>query len=228
MSHRKETSTLTRVTRFGMVNAYLVEEADGLTLVDTGIAKSERHYLAAASELGRPIVRILLTHAHADHVGSLDALAAELPEAEVLIGARDAKLLAGDMSFEAGEPATKMRGGFIDVTTTPTRLLAPGDRVGSLEVVAAPGHTVGQIALLDTRDRTLLCGDAFTTIGGVATSAHANVRFPLSTMATWDRPTALRTAEALRALDPTRLAPGHGKVVADPTAAMDRAIAKGA
>lgn len=226
MSHRKETPTLSRVTRLGMVNAYLVREADGLTLVDTGIAKGQRQLLAAARELDASIVRILLTHAHADHVGSLDALDAELPGAEVLISTRDARLLAGDMSFDAGEAATKMRGNFLDVKTIPTRTLDAGDRVGSLEVVAAPGHTVGQIALLDTRDQTLICGDAYTTLGGVATTAATNWRFPLASMATWDRPTALRTARELRGLEPARLAPGHGRVVEDPLAAMDRAIAR--
>jgi glyoxylase-like metal-dependent hydrolase (beta-lactamase superfamily II) len=104
-------------------------------------------------------------------------------------------------------------------------LLAPGDRVGSLEVHAAPGHTPGQIALLDVRDRTLICGDAYSTLGGVATSAKPNPRFPLPALATWHRPTALASAIALRALDPARLAPGHGKVVEAPGAAMDRAIA---
>ncbi len=43
--------------------------------------------------------------------------------------------------------------------------------MGSLEVVPAPGHTPGQVALLDTRDRTLLCADAYSTLGGVATTA---------------------------------------------------------
>ena len=42
------------------------------------------------------------------------------------------------------------------------------------------------------------------------------------------QPTALATARALRTLDPARLAPGHGKVVEAPGAAMDRAIARGA
>jgi glyoxylase-like metal-dependent hydrolase (beta-lactamase superfamily II) len=98
--------------------------------------------------------------------------------------------------------------------------------VGSLEVVAAPGHTPGQVAFLDTRDRTLYCGDAYSTLGGVATSARPNARFPLVGMATWHRPTALESAKALRALEPARLAPGHGKVVDSPVAAMDQAIAK--
>jgi glyoxylase-like metal-dependent hydrolase (beta-lactamase superfamily II) len=82
------------------------------------------------------------------------------------------------------------------------------------------------VALLDTRDRTLVCGDAYSTLGGVATAAKRNPLFPLVYMATWHRPTALESARALRALDPSRLAPGHGKVVENPGAAMDAAIAK--
>ena len=37
---------------------------------------------------------------------------------------------------------------------------------------------------------------------------------------------ALATARALRALEPSRLAPGHGKIVHEPGAAMDAAIAR--
>ncbi len=62
-------------------------------------------------------------------------------------------------------------------------------------------------------------------LGGVATCAKANPRFPLPALATWHKPTALETARALRALNPKRLAPGHGKVVENPGAAMDEAIA---
>jgi glyoxylase-like metal-dependent hydrolase (beta-lactamase superfamily II) len=51
-----------------------------------------------------------------------------------------------------------------------------------------------------------------------------NPRFPLVGFATWHRPTALESAKALRALEPARLAPGHGKVVESPLAAMDAAI----
>ena len=60
----------------------------------------------------------------------------------------------------------------------------------------------------------------------MATSAKPNPRFPLPGLATWHRPTALESARALRALDPARLAPGHGQVVEQPGAAMDAAIAK--
>lgn len=215
-----------RVSRFGIVNCFLVEEDDGFTLIDTMVTRSSRTIRNAARAAGdRPIVRIIATHAHGDHIGSLDALAAEMPDAEILASEREARILAGDHGLDPGEPQVKLRGGYPKVRTRPTRTLGAGERVGSLEVVPAPGHTPGQIALLDTRDRTLFCADAFSTLGGVATSAKANPRFPLPAFATWHKPTALETARALRALDPARLAPGHGKTVEHPAAAMDAAIA---
>ena len=226
--HRTTRGPLTvphRISRLGVVNCYLVSEDDGLTLVDTMLPGSAKRILAAAEGLGRPIVRIVLTHAHGDHVGSLDALVAKLPDTEVSISARDARLLEPDKSLDPGEPKDKLRGSYPGTKTRPHRTFEAGDRVGPLEVVPAPGHPPWQVALLDTRDRTLLCGDAFSTLGGVATSAKVNPRFPLPALATWHRPTALETARTLRALAPSRLAPGHGRVVEDPLAQMDRAIA---
>src|SRR5436190_2687008 len=103
--------TVTRVSRFGLVNAYLVDEEDGLTVIDTMLPRSARVVLAKADELGRPIVRIALTHAHGDHIGSLDELAAQVPDAEVSISVRDARLMAGDKTLDPGEEIGKLRGG---------------------------------------------------------------------------------------------------------------------
>jgi glyoxylase-like metal-dependent hydrolase (beta-lactamase superfamily II) len=147
-----------------------------------------------------------------------------VPDADVIISARDARLLAKDMSLDPGEPEDKLRGSYPGADTKPDREIGPGDRVGSLEAIASPGHTPGHLAFLDTRDGTLYCGDAFATLGGVSTPARTNPRFPLPGLATWHRPTALESSRALRALEPSRLAPGHGKVLSDPVAAMDAAI----
>ncbi|HWF34197.1 MAG TPA: MBL fold metallo-hydrolase [Solirubrobacteraceae bacterium] len=217
-----------RLSRFGFVNAYLIHEDDGFTLVDTMLPGSAKTILRAANEAGAPIVRIALTHAHGDHIGSLDALAEKLPGVEVLISSRDARLLAKDRSMDPGEPDVKLRGAYPGAKTAPTSTFEAGDRVGSLEVIAAPGHTPGHVAFFDPRDGTLLCGDAYSTLGGVATSAKMNPRFPLPTMATWHRPTELASARALRDLEPARLAPGHGRVVEAPVAAMSKAIAAAA
>lgn len=221
-------SEVTRVSRFGLVNCYLVREEDGLTLVDTMLPRSGKRIVAASQRLGAPIVRIVLTHAHADHIGSLDELHALLPDAEVIVSARDARLLAKDMTLDPGEPQDKLRGGYPGATTAPTRTVADGDVVGSLRVIASPGHTPGHVSLLHTRDDTLICGDAYSTLSGVATAAKGRPLFPLVASATWHKPTALETARRLAALAPARLAPGHGSIVEAPVSAMEAAIARGA
>jgi glyoxylase-like metal-dependent hydrolase (beta-lactamase superfamily II) len=219
-------STVTRATLWGFVNAYLVREDDGLTLIDTTLPQGAKKILAAAADLDAPIARIALTHAHGDHIGSLDAVKAAFPDAEVIIGTREARLLEKDLTLDPGEPTTKVKGDYRGAKTKPTRTVADGDRIGSLRVIANPGHTPGHVAYLDERDQTLFCGDTYSTLGGVATSARMNPRFPLVLMGTWNRPLVLDSARTLRTLEPARLAAGHGKVVESPLAAMDAAIAR--
>lgn len=218
---------LTQLTRWPLlfpVNVYLVREEDGFTLIDTATSGSAARILAAAARLGAPIRRIALTHAHLDHAGGLDVLRAALPAAEVLMTERSALLLSGVRTIDIDGTRTQIPGRWPRRTTEPTRTLAPGDQVGSLQVIAAPGHAPDQIAFFDTRDGTLIAGDAFQTRGGVAVAGTIVPTFPFPGLATWDKQRALASARALRSLEPSRLATGHGNVLEDPLAAMDRAI----
>ena len=216
---------LTRLPNVFPVNCYIVREDDGLTLIDTALPGSAPAILATARALDAPIVRIALTHAHGDHAGSLDALHAVLPSAEILVPAREARFLSGDMGLDPDETQGKLRGWWKPCSTRPTILLAGGDRVGSLDVIASPGHTPGHVAYLDRRDRTLIAGDSFQTRGGIAVSGTIRPLFPFPALGTWHKPTALSSARSLRSLAPTRLAVGHGTVLDNPLQAMDRAIA---
>src|SRR6185437_12799914 len=126
-----------------------------------------------------------LTHAHNDHIGSLDALIAALPNAELSMSAETARVLTEAREAKARKSPDKA------LPALHPRLLQPGDRVGSLEVVAAPGHSIDQIAFLDTRDRALIVGDALQTRGGIAVSGTVNWTFPFPAFATADKVQAL-------------------------------------
>lgn len=217
-------NNLFQLNHLRFVNCYLVREDDGFTLIDTADSGQAQPIMQAAQKLGLPIARIVLTHAHIDHVGSLDALHEALPEVPVAISERDARFLTGDMSLDSSEPQVKLRGGYPVCKTKPTLLLHEGDRIGSLEVIATPGHTPGHLSFLDTRDRTIIVGDAFQTLGGVAVSGTFKWRFPLPALATWHKGLCLESARKLLALQPSLLAVGHGRLLSHPQEAMARAI----
>src|SRR4051794_41983711 len=104
-----------------LVNAYLVREDDGLTLVDTTLKGAGKDIIAAA---GGAIRRIVLTHGHGDHAGAVDELRAALgDDVEYLIAEADARIPSGG--------AEKTSGSWPEVQAKPRPLLQPRPRVGS-------------------------------------------------------------------------------------------------
>ena len=229
-----KTTTVTantyQLTRLGFVNCYLVRETDGLSLIDTGLPGSANDILAAARELGAPIRRIVLTHAHMDHVGSVDALVEKLGPAnvELVTNARSVPLLRNppDVALEPNEPQGKIKGGVPGIKSRPTQLLAEGDLIGSLRAIETPGHIPGHLSFLDERHGTLFAGDALICKGYLSISGFAPWFFPLPNFGTWDKPSALASAKKLLAYPIELFASGHGAIQSGGRAALTTAIAK--
>jgi glyoxylase-like metal-dependent hydrolase (beta-lactamase superfamily II) len=218
-----------QLTRLGLVNCYLVRESDGLTLIDTGLPGSADDILTAARTLGAPIRRILLTHAHMDHVGSVDDLTAKLgpSNVELAASARSLPLLQHppDKALEPGEPAGKIKGGLPGIKTRPTRLVVEGELYGSLRSIATPGHIPGHLSFLDERDGTLFTGDALIAVGRLSVCGWTPWYFP-SNPFTWSKSTALASARKLLEFPIERFASGHGKVQVGGIPVLRTAIAR--
>lgn len=210
---------------FFPVNCYLVEEEDGLTLIDAALPNSAKAILKAAEQIGKPITKIVLTHAHGDHVGALDELKNQLQNIPVFISKRDSRLLAGDSSLDIDEPNMPIRGGVPkNIKTKPDVLINDGDQIGSLLAIATPGHTPGSMSFLDTRSKIMIAGDAFQTRGGFAIAGQMRPLFPFPAMATWNKEVSLASAKKIREHAPTTLAIGHGKMISLEGNQMDMVI----
>jgi glyoxylase-like metal-dependent hydrolase (beta-lactamase superfamily II) len=207
------------------VNCYLVEEENELTLIDAALPYSMKGILKAANRIGKPITKIILTHAHEDHVGALDSIKEELPDVPVYISVRDNRLMNGDTSLDEHEDQAPIKGGVPKkLKTRANVLLKEGDLIGSLAVIETPGHTPGSISLFDTRTKALIAGDAFQTRGGVAVAGEIKPWFPFPAFGTWSKETALESAKKLKGYGPELLAVGHGEMLENPIGEMERAI----
>jgi glyoxylase-like metal-dependent hydrolase (beta-lactamase superfamily II) len=161
------------VIDLGVVYAYLYQEADRLTLIDTGLGTSAERIVREIAAVGRrpsDLCQIVVTHYHADHAGSAEELA-ERTGAQVLVHALDAPVVRGE-SEEAPAMLSEIEREFYERITPgvppcpPARVdreLSDGDEIeldGGARVVHAPGHTPGSIALYVPKRRLLFLGDA--------------------------------------------------------------------
>jgi glyoxylase-like metal-dependent hydrolase (beta-lactamase superfamily II) len=203
-----------QLTRAGFVNCYLVEESDGFTLIDTGLAGWGEWILAVATENAIPIRRIALTHAHVDHIGSVDELTAVLLEPEVAASARSLPMLQqpANLALAPGEPQGKIRGGTPGMKSSVTHVLSHGELYGSLRVIDTPGHIPGHISFLDERDGTLYAGDAFLGLGGLTVNGYGTGLLSIFNNFTWNKEWALESARRLKDYQIRRFAAGHGAV----------------
>lgn len=199
---------------------------EGWVLVDAGMhGYTDSIITFAERRFGKnPPAAIILTHAHFDHVGALEELAARW---DVPVYAHRAELpfLTGQSSYPPPDP-TAGGGAMAWMSFVyPKKPLDLRGRVqalpedGSIPALAdwqwihTPGHTPGHVSFFREDDRTLIAGDAFVTVKAESLIANLTLsprvhRPPAYFTPDW--PAARVSIVKLAELLPEVVATGHG------------------
>ncbi len=200
----------------GSSNFYLCEDADGLTLIDTGMPKRQGQVFEAIEKLGRQpsdLVRILITHADIDHAGSAAVIQTQT-KATIYAGPETAALLITGKSPRHMPWLVQF---IIDVfmkykavEKSVIQIFQDGDELpilGGLQVLATPGHTLDHHSFFSPTTGLLFAGDALNTRGDRLQSTEKSI--------TADVDAARQSAIRLLQLTPAIIACGHGKPMSD-------------
>lgn len=131
------------------VNAYVVDDGETVTLIDTGTPFDGRRIATALDEMGHTpadVDRVLLTHFDLDHVGGFGRIVGL--DAPVYVGPADAPLVAREAKPNlTGRKAFSQRltYPFLDAPTGNVRVVEDGDEIGPFTSYHTPGHTPGHV-----------------------------------------------------------------------------------
>jgi glyoxylase-like metal-dependent hydrolase (beta-lactamase superfamily II) len=211
------------VTGLMVGRVYVIEDPDGLTVIDAGISSAPRKIVRQIEALGRrakDVKRILITHAHPDHVGGLHELQ-QLTGAQVIASKVEQPVVEGRQAITRRPkglrpPNTMVKGTPVD------RAVEDGDRIdvfGGLQVVFTPGHSPGHIAFWQPDRRILFCGDV------IFRAPTPSLRLPFA-MLTVDMHENIRSVKRLAELDAAIVCFGHGDPLTENTAQHVRDFAR--
>jgi glyoxylase-like metal-dependent hydrolase (beta-lactamase superfamily II) len=204
-----------------VANPYLIVDADGLTVIDTGLPRSEKKILAYVASLGKraqDVKRIIITHADFDHIGGLAALqrasgartyASQIEAAAIAVGKSSREIRPTGFSlrrvlFALIGPFMKLKPFQVD------EILAEGQTLpilGGLQVIETPGHTPGHVSLFAASVGALFCGDSMVSDHNGLQGSRPGI--------TWNETRARASEQKQAALGAQIVCPGHGPVVMD-------------
>ncbi len=208
--------------QLGIGNGYMVSTRRGWYLIDTGTSgNAEKIIEIAERHFGEePPEAILLTHGHFDHAGN----AAELSDhwdAQVFAHKLELPFLTGKDKYPPPDPTV---GGFMAfmIRMFPNKAYDLEDRVDEFpgnplpgwDLIETPGHSPGHVSFFRKEDRSLIAGDAITTVNqrnAISMIAQTpQVSLPPEYY-TCDWQKARESVEKLAELQPELLAAGHGR-----------------
>lgn len=223
--------------RITFVNVFSIANSNGSwILIDAGVPFSEPLIRSwAAKHFNSPPKAIVLTHGHFDHVSSAKELADKWG-VPIFAHQLEFPYLTGEKEYPA--PNAGSGGGLMSLLSPiyPRRPVDLGDRLRPFpssetglsrlvempdwEILHTPGHTPGHVSFFRPQDRTLLVGDAFCTTKPESFFEAVLLQQPElhgpSAYFTSDWDAARQSVQHLAELNPTVVAPGHGKPLSGP------------
>ena len=179
---------LTITTGSFEVNCSILSENGKAWIVDPG--GEAGRIVALLEKKGLEPAGILLTHAHFDHIGGVNALQAAFPDIKLTVHSNDLPVITHPMNcLPPDYPPVAMPKNIIGTTD------APG-----CEIIETPGHTPGGVCYYFPTDKLLLAGD--TLFAG----SVGRTDLPGGNMATLMQSLAKLTSLP----DDTLVIPGHG------------------
>ena len=154
-------------------NAYLLVEENNLTLVDAGLPGEGKKILDYIGRIGRSpleLERLIVTHSHPDHTGSLKLLSG-ITGATIMAHQadtrREAKTGSNWLHYPGQPPSFAWNLPFLHRIPA-HEFIEHGQLLpvmGGLRVVHTPGHTPGSVCLYLEEQQVLFTGDTLIADG---------------------------------------------------------------